>query len=199
MVWSWCLLRASFAKHSFPFNGEDIILEEGEFITGRNSALRELRSLTPQKYRTAIAYLKSTSRITIRSNNKFSIIKINKWSEYQSDNNLDNQPVTSQQPASNQQITTYNKDKKEKKDNNIESRNFVPPSVEEVSKYCVERNNQINAEHFIDFYSSKGWLIGKNKMKDWRAAVRTWESRKSAEPEKEDDYIKKLQQKYGNK
>lgn len=52
---------------------------------------------------------------------------------------------------------------------------FIPPTVDEVAAYCRERKNDINAESFVDFYESKGWLIGKNKMKDWRAAVRTWE------------------------
>jgi len=57
----------------------------------------------------------------------------------------------------------------------IKHRRFAPPSVEEVSKYCKERRNSVNAETFVDFYSSKGWMVGKNKMKDWKAAVRTWE------------------------
>ena len=56
---------------------------------------------------------------------------------------------------------------------------FVPPSVEEVDAYCRERRNSVDAEQFIDFYAAKGWMIGKNKMKDWRAAVRTWECRHS--------------------
>ena len=52
---------------------------------------------------------------------------------------------------------------------------FVPPTLEEVSAYCLERNNGVDPQRFIDFYSSKGWMIGSNKMKDWKAAVRTWE------------------------
>lgn len=52
---------------------------------------------------------------------------------------------------------------------------FIKPSLEEVNKYCEERKNSINAQSFIDFYESKGWMIGKNKMKDWKAAIRTWE------------------------
>jgi predicted phage replisome organizer len=52
---------------------------------------------------------------------------------------------------------------------------FKPPTLEEVKAYCKERNNKIDAERWYDFYSSKGWMIGKNKMKDWKAAVRTWE------------------------
>lgn len=62
------------------------------------------------------------------------------------------------------------------------SSRFTPPSLEEVKNYCKERKNEINAQNFIDFYSAKGWMIGKNKMKDWRAAVRTWEARNGYKP-----------------
>ena len=54
---------------------------------------------------------------------------------------------------------------------------FVPPTVEEVRAYCVQRGNQVDPERFVDFYSSKNWFVGKNKMKDWQAAIRTWEKR----------------------
>ena len=57
---------------------------------------------------------------------------------------------------------------------------FVKPSLEDVKAYCEERNNGIDAEAFIDFYDSKGWKIGKESMKDWKAAVRNWERRKDA-------------------
>jgi hypothetical protein len=52
---------------------------------------------------------------------------------------------------------------------------FVPPTVEDVTGYCAGRKNSVDAERFVNFYTSKGWMIGKNRMKDWRAAVRTWE------------------------
>lgn len=54
-------------------------------------------------------------------------------------------------------------------------RNKIPPTVEMVRKYCEERQNGIDPEQFVDFYTSKNWMIGKNKMKDWESAVRTWE------------------------
>ena len=54
---------------------------------------------------------------------------------------------------------------------------FSPPTLEEVKAYCLERGNQVDAEQFIDFYQSKDWMVGKNKMKDWKACVRTWEKR----------------------
>lgn len=52
---------------------------------------------------------------------------------------------------------------------------FTPPTEAEVREYCEERNNGVDAAAFVSFYESKGWMIGKNKMKDWKAAVRTWE------------------------
>lgn len=52
---------------------------------------------------------------------------------------------------------------------------FTPPALEEVEAYCRKRGNDVNAEKFLDFYTSKGWMVGRNRMKDWRAAVRNWE------------------------
>ena len=55
---------------------------------------------------------------------------------------------------------------------------FKPPDVSEVQSYCTGRQNGIDAQEFCDFYASKGWMVGKNKMKDWQACVRTWEKYK---------------------
>lgn len=52
---------------------------------------------------------------------------------------------------------------------------FEKPTLSEVKQYCIERNNNVNAEQFYDYYESNGWKVGKNSMKDWKAAVRTWE------------------------
>lgn len=61
------------------------------------------------------------------------------------------------------------------KDANASKKKFAPPSLEEVEAYCKERGNTVDAAQFIDFYASKGWLVGKVVMKDWKAAIRTWE------------------------
>ena len=54
---------------------------------------------------------------------------------------------------------------------------FTPPSLEEVQAYCTERGNTVDAQRFVDYYASKGWVVGKSPMKDWKAAVRNWERR----------------------
>ncbi len=76
----------------------------------------------------------------------------------------------------------YNPLVKNLKDNNININNNTTysnkkPFIDEIKEYCLERNNDIDAEQFYDFYESKNWYVGKNKMKDWRACVRTWEKR----------------------
>jgi uncharacterized protein YdaU (DUF1376 family) len=68
----------------------------------------------------------------------------------------------------------------------------IPPKTEDVRGYCSERNNGINAEQFFDYYESRGWMIGKNKMKDWKAAIRTWERNNKDNPSKPidtEDYV----------
>ncbi len=110
MIWCWCLMKASHTGKKFPFNGKDMTLTPGQFVCGRNKALKELKGISAQSYRTALAYLISTSRITIQTTNRFSIITITKWDEYQQINQPDNQPLTNKQPATNQPLTTYKKD-----------------------------------------------------------------------------------------
>ena len=58
---------------------------------------------------------------------------------------------------------------------------FIIPTVDQVSEYCRERKNNINAETFVAHYSSNGWMVGKNRMKDWKSAVITWESRQGGD------------------
>ena len=101
---------------------------------------------------------------------------------------LDNQMTTKRQPDDNQMAPQVSIGKVSigKNSNN---RRFTPPTIEEVREYCNERHNNINAEEFIDFYESKGWMIGKNKMKDWKACIRTWEKKHSVHSVPASDYI----------
>jgi len=68
-------------------------------------------------------------------------------------------------------------DIKEKSRKEKPLRNIIPPKLEWVEEYCRSRNNKINAQKFIDFYTTKDWFVGKTKMKDWEASIRTWENR----------------------
>lgn len=125
-------------------------------------------------------------------------VSIQKWLKNLEDNNYINR-VNIYKPYSKQidyrLITLVNIPSKEKfTDNtniNITNTNltdsnkkafFKKPTVEEVHQYCNERKNKVCADAFIDFYESKNFMIGKNKMKDWKACVRTWERREEKKP-----------------
>jgi hypothetical protein len=73
------------------------------------------------------------------------------------------------------------KDNKENtlKDKGENAKRFTPPAIDEVKKYISEKGYSVDGEAFVSFYTSKNWFVGKNKMKDWRAAVVTWEKRQS--------------------
>ena len=64
------------------------------------------------------------------------------------------------------------------------SSHFQKPSIDEIRQYCISRGNKVDPEQFFNFYESKGWIIGKSPMKDWRAAVRTWEKREKEIPQR---------------
>lgn len=93
--------------------------------------------------------------------------------------------ATTWQPNGNQVATqdSIGKDSKDKlsivedigESKETKRKRFTPPTLEEVQAYCDERQNNVNAERFIDHYTANGWQVGKNKMKDWKAAVRNWE------------------------
>ena len=72
-------------------------------------------------------------------------------------------------------VITVDVDHPEAKTTTIKEKVFIKPTLEEIQNYCLERKNNVNPEQFYDFYESKGWFVGKSKMKDWRSAVRTWE------------------------
>lgn len=67
-------------------------------------------------------------------------------------------------------------------------RDVIPPPIDEVREYCLSRGGIVNADEFMNFYASKDWIVGKNRMKDWQAAVRTWEIKRSRETGKDNDH-----------
>jgi uncharacterized protein YdaU (DUF1376 family) len=97
--------------------------------------------------------------------------KVDNADDNNSDNNSDNKADSKSKSKSLSIVSVSVKEKKVKK-----KEGFIIPTLAEVSEYCLERKNNVNPERWMAFYESKGWMIGKNKMKDWKAAVRTWEN-----------------------
>lgn len=77
-------------------------------------------------------------------------------------------------------------EEKEKKN----SRHIIPPKLEWVISYCKERKNNVNPQRWFDHYQTKGWMVGKSKMVDWQAAVRTWETKTQLYQDKDDMLVK---------
>lgn len=162
-----CLLKANFKNTKWK--GQTI--KSGEFITSIASLSKET-ALSQRQTRTALFKLKSTNELTIKTTSRYSIITVNNWDKWQSKRQTEWQ-------ASDKRATT---DEECKEYNNKIYRGikkFQKPTIEEIKSYCLERNNSINPIQFFDYYESKGWLIGKNPMKDWKACIRTWEQNKN--------------------
>ena len=88
--------------------------------------------------------------------------------------------VTKNNASVTESVTNHNesieiRDKSLDIERNSKERKFKKPTLEEIDSYCQERKNSIDAQKFFDYYESKGWLVGKSPMKDWKAAVRNWE------------------------
>jgi hypothetical protein len=157
-----------------------IELSRGQLVVGLNS-LSEQTGISVQSLRTCLKRLEDSGSINRQSNNQRSIITISEYEQYQHDdsetNKQNNKQSTSNQQADNKQSTT---NKNVKNVNN--AKKFKPPSVVEVEEYCQKRENGISSQAFIDHYTSNGWMRGKTKITDWKAAVRTWEHRQKQEP-----------------
>ena len=188
------LLTASFKESEY--RGYQI--QPGQAVIGRKKMADEL-GYSEQQIRTALKKLESTGEISLLPTNRFTIATVENWESYQCDNEEINQQITNNQPTDNQQITNNqphlknvknvkNVENVKNKKNNI----FIPPTLEEVKQYCKDRGNDVDAEKWMAHYESNGWMVGRCKMKDWRAAVRTWERSKEETPKESDGNGKKF-------
>lgn len=156
----------------------------------------------------AIAALEKLNMVTTNSG----CLLIPGWEEYQNAEGLEKireqtklrvqkyrekqKAITDCNVTSNVTVTQCNATEEEKelegdidKKENTKRKNFIPPTVEEVKEYIDSVGSQVDAESFVAFYESKGWMVGKNKMKSWKAAIVTWEKRnglKRSPPKKSD-------------
>ena len=197
MKWGWytptkCVfLHLLFLACYEPCYYKGVHLEPGQAV----SSIRQIATdtgLTVKQVRTAINHLKETQEVAQSPYGKFSVFTVNNYNDYQCAG-TDEGKQRAQEGHSEGTLPNIKKNKEVKNtpynppqgDEGVSvSKRFVPPTPEEVNVYCRERNNGIDGSEFCDFYTSKGWKVGKNPMKDWKAAVRTWErSRKQNAPQ----------------
>jgi len=170
-----CILRANHADQKW--RGIDI--KRGSFYTSLDT-LSEETGLSPMQIRTSLKKLKSTGEVTGYGMARGRIITVVEYDSYQDDNRLSNSLVTGSQQAGNRVVTANkndNKDNKEKK----EKKGFAIPEQKELSEYFISKGSTgFEAERFLNYYISNGWMVGKNKMKSWQGAAGGWISRNAA-------------------
>lgn len=152
-----------------------------------------LKTLTDKQVQSAIESLRSAGMIDLYKVDGRSYLQIRQWALHQQirskkskfpapDSELKSDDIKCNQMISDAPvIQSESESESEYESESARARKraspFTPPTPDEVAAYCRERGNAVDAERFCDFYASKGWMIGNQRMKDWRAAVRTWEKR----------------------
>ena len=176
--WIDLLTLVNHSEQKVNIKGTVLTCKRGETLCSLDT-LAKRWNCDKSKVRRFLKLLESDSMIELKSEHITTRLTICKYDTYQGERNADETQVKRKRNASETQTTPNKNDKKERM-------LFIVPSLKEVSAYCQERNNNVDSQKFFDFYESKGWMVGKNKMKDWKAAVRTWEDKtKQAEEPKE--------------
>lgn len=178
-AWIDLLMSANHCDRKILLGNELIEVKAGSFITSELK-LMDKWGWSKSKVRNFLDVLQSDGMIVKKSDKKKTTIIVENYSFYQDSQTTERPLEDHGQTTERPQKDTNNNDNNDNNENNTISTNgvrFKPPTVEEVMAYCQERKNSISPEAFVDYYTSKGWMIGKNKMKDWKAAVRNWESR----------------------
>ena len=173
-VWLWCLLRATYQPRPIEFMGEEIELKAGDFITGTFSAADELKMSKSRVWR-ILEKLIRWKNISVKSGNRFTIISVNKFEEYQNDALFGRETIENQSGNHRETVGkpsgTNKKDKKEEEG----KKERTPASIESVNALFLERSYPPEeAEKFFAYYSANGWRVGKNPMQDWKAAAAGW-------------------------
>lgn len=130
-LWSLCLMKASHEKRKFLFNGKEVWLNSGEFVTGRDAITFEMNKGAKREHQVNSAsvwrWLKkfeSEQMLNIKSTTKYSVISINNWEEYQ----VNEQQVNSSRTTSEQQVNTYKNEKNDKNEKNNNNNNGIYPA-----------------------------------------------------------------------
>lgn len=159
-AWLDILLNTSYEKSSFWVRGILVEVNPGQCSMSTHT-MAERWGWSRTKVRAFLSYLETRLQIEPQKTNVTTLITITNWDKYQ-------EKEPQKEPQKNHRKTTEKpiKEVKEVKEDNI------PPKIEDVTAYCSERNRGVDPHKWYDFYASKGWMVGKNKMKDWKAAVR---------------------------
>ena len=181
-IWIYLLLNATHSERKMMFGGRSIILKPGQLITSRKSISSKF-NISESKVQRVLKMLEIEQQIEQQTNSKHRLVTIVNWGLYQDTDKKNNkseqqdeQQLNNNRTTTEQQLNTNNNGINGFNVNNANKKNTIPPKSEWVRDYCEDRNNGITADEFINFYDSNGWMIGKTKMKNWQASIRTWEN-----------------------
>lgn len=176
VVWIWLLMSANIEDHDF----ERETIHRGEIATSRKT-ISTATGLTENEVRTALDHLKSTGEITSRIRPKYQVITIVRYNDYQ---DIATGKRPGKAPAKPRQTTGKSpqskngkngKNGKNEKDScGATTTTTFPPSRDEVTAYAADHGAQIDADAFIRYNQSRGWMIGRKKAEDWRPLADGW-------------------------
>ena len=197
-AWIDLLLLANHKEGFFYVRGNKVVVGRGQVGTSSRT-LASRWQWSRGKVERFLKDLENDNQIEPQKNNVITLISICNYYDYQN-NEPQTEPQTSHRQTTDEPQTDRNKnEKKEKNVNNDNNRDkaetakrFAPPSIDEVQCYVSEKGYSVDAESFAAFYTSKNWFVGKNKMKDWHAAVVTWEKRNKNFPTKKQTTTKNV-------
>ncbi len=177
-AWIDLLLLANHTDNYFYLREHKIIVKRGQ-VGYSQLALSERWKWSRSKVKKFLNDLEKEQQVVQHINKSTSIVTIVNYEIYQQKEQQVVQQQDNSKATARQQQDTNNNDNNDNNNNNKEDKpkpkKFIKPTVEQIAEYCIERKNNIDAERFYNHYESNGWSVGKNKMKDWKASVRTWE------------------------
>lgn len=165
----------------FQFKGDRFFSQTAlERLKKRNEKSEKARSSVAARWAKSLENkdVNASNTNVSRTKNESSTIKGKKRIGKNNKENNTSILFTSSKENTSVAIQDENNSKKPKEKScaKKENRNSIPPTLEMVTAYCEERKNGVNPAKFIDHYTAKNWCIGKQKMCDWQAAIRTWEN-----------------------
>ena len=178
-LWCWCLLRADW-KARWKHGRETTV---GSFCTDYRQAAEQLNTTINRCHR-GLHRLQEWGQIRLKAERRFTVVTICNWETYQPDKEVpQNTDRTQTERKQNADRTPSLREEGEeiKEGEEVRARPrrqcFVKPTVAEVAAYCRARGNRIDPALFVDTYEARGWVVGTagTPMRDWKAAVRTWE------------------------
>jgi len=181
-LWVHLLLSANHCDNKFLHGETMVSLKAGQLLTGRK-ALSKKTGINESKIQRLLKLFEIEQQIEQQTYSKYRIISITNYSQYQNSEQLNEQQLNSRRTATEQQLNTNNNSNNSKNENNSNNgakaptnKLFKPPDINQINQYLQERNAQhVNGQEFIDHHEARGWVLSnRQKMKDWKAAIRTW-------------------------